>query len=92
MSFDGSIGSWSLLGDASEWALGRTRHQILTALKSADNPLGMSPKDLAGVTILPYETVKKTLQRMAHDQQLEVGGGLLPCPPCPTLLDFEGDQ
>ena len=85
LRFDGAIGSWSLLGDASEWALGRTRHQILTALKGGSDPLGMSPKDVASVANLAYETVKKTLQRMATDQQVEVTDGLYRVPPVPGV-------
>ncbi len=60
-------GTWELMGDAAEWALSETRHEILAALRTFGS---LPPKALSKKTAIPYETVKKTLQRMSADGQV----------------------
>jgi hypothetical protein len=68
LTFTPETGAWSLLdGPAAEHAMHDNRATILRHLR--ENP-GTGPKAVAAATGLPYETVKKTCQRMAGDGQL----------------------
>ena len=62
-------GFWTILGGAEEYRLSKTRQEIIHCLSESDKP--QTPKQIH--QILPqigYETVKKTLQRMADDGQI----------------------
>ena len=72
MEFDPARGSWSLLeGPAEEYELGTTRRSILVHLRE-NGPA--SPKTIAEALGLEHETVKKTCQRMAADEQVGTDG------------------
>jgi hypothetical protein len=70
LRFAPEVGTWTLLGDATEYTVGETRREILEAIRSADAP--MSPKQLAEDLDSDHELVKKTVQRMAKDGQLRI--------------------
>lgn len=92
LSFVAEAGTWALLGDAAEYALGETRRELLTAVRVHG---ALTPKQAAEVTSVEYELAKKTLQRMANDGQLDADRGRYslrpPVPPVPLSLDTEGD-
>jgi AAA domain len=68
LKFTADLGAWQLLeGPAIE----ETRAQILRWVR--DNE-GTMPKQIAAGTGLNYETVKKTVARMADDHQLDTDG------------------
>lgn len=72
MQFDAAKGSWSLLeGPAEEYELGITRRRVLVHLRE-NGPA--TPKAIADELELEHETVKKTCQRMASDEQLVTDG------------------
>lgn len=86
MSFDGNVGTWTLLdGPASDWTLSDTRRAILDAVRAEE---GIGPKELAVGTGMEYELVKKTMQRMAKDDQIDTDGQghYFPVPPPPLSL------
>jgi hypothetical protein len=90
LRFDAGIGTWSLLGDAAEYALNETRRKILQALK--DQSEGMRPKEIAEEIDIAYETVKKAVQRMARDGQLKVRDGIYRVPSVPLSPESSGDE
>ena len=67
LRFAPEIGSWELLGDASEYALGKTRKEILAAVQAHGE---LTPKQAAEVTGVSHDLAKKTMQRMFTDGQL----------------------
>lgn len=71
LSFSAEVGTWSLLGDAREWAMSETRRLILECLRDS-GPL--SPKQVAEETDLEYENTKKSMRRMLADDQLTTDG------------------
>ena len=93
LRFDGGIGTWTLLGDAAEWALSETRRKLLAALREQG---ALTPKALADYTDIAHETAKKSLQRMALDGQVETaGGGAYRVPGVPLSPDSDlngGDE
>lgn len=76
MSFKGGV--WSILGDAAEVMMGKTRQAIHSALCFAGKP--MKPAEVAERTDLKRELVKKTLQRMlaAGTVKVDANGGYRP--------------
>jgi hypothetical protein len=72
LQFDAQRGQWLLLeGAASDYTLGDTRQTILRALKE----LGAArSKDLSEHLKLNNETVRRTLNRMAKDGQIDGDG------------------
>jgi hypothetical protein len=70
--FDREIGAWQLLdGPAEDYTLGDTRKRLLEHLRGTggDTPMG------ASVSLkIPHETAKKTLARMAKDEQIDTNG------------------
>jgi AAA domain len=91
LRFSPEVGTWSLLGDSSEWAMSETRRELLNALKVSSKAL--TPKQLSAEVDRPYETIKKTLQRMAADDQVVVADGRYslsltkPVPDVPAVLE-----
>jgi hypothetical protein len=72
MQFDPANGTWALLeGPAEEYELGTTRRRILAHVRE-HGPA--TPKAIADGLQIEYETVKKTCQRMAVDEQLGTDG------------------
>jgi hypothetical protein len=72
LRFAPDAGTWALLGDAAEYGLGETRKVILAAVAAHKT---LSPKGVADVTNVSYETAKKTMQRMFNDGQLAANKG-----------------
>jgi hypothetical protein len=69
LCFDGSAGQWTLLdGTATDYKIGETRRRILEALRELG---GGRAKDVAEHLRLKDETVRKTLNRMANDGQID---------------------
>ena len=68
-----SEGRWSILGDAVEHRMNETRRAIYDCLDLADKP--MTPSEVAELTGLKRETVKKTLQRMLSDGVVRCDSG-----------------
>jgi len=95
LSFDAHHGRWLLLdGPASDYDVSETRRRLLSALREAGTP--MRPKELAKAIGSDYELVKKTVQRMAADEQIVTdGAGRYSVPPVPlsplSLLSPDGD-
>jgi hypothetical protein len=72
MRFDATAGAWSMLeGPAEEYDLGETRRRILAHLREHG---AATPKTIADALALGHETVKKSCQRMAADDQLGTDG------------------
>lgn len=85
-------GRWTLLdGPAGDYALSETRRRVLEAVRVS----AMRPKELADALELDHELVKKTVQRMVNDDQLDTDGSGLYFPPRTmsplSLLSPEGD-
>ena len=66
-------GRWTILGDALEVLMGRTRQTIHSLLCFRKAP--MSPKEIAEETELPRNAVKKALARMLSDGTVSVTNG-----------------
>jgi hypothetical protein len=72
LKFDPKVGSWTLLdGPATDYTLSTTRRSILAAVRAQE---GIGPKAIAETIGEDYELVKKTVQRMAADDQLDTDG------------------
>ena len=82
LRFAPEAGSWALLGDAAEYAIGVTRKELLDAVRDHGS---LTPKQAGEITSVGYELAKKTMQRMAADGQLEGDRGTYgtPVPPVP---------
>ena len=72
LRFAPKAGTWALLGDAAEYALGKTRKVLLDAVRAHDS---LTPMQASEVTSVGYELAKKRLNRMANDGQLETSRG-----------------
>lgn len=72
LAFDAHLGTWRMLdGPAAVYELADTRRAILAALDESE---GLTPKAVAEKIGENYETVKKTLQRMFSDDQVDTDG------------------
>ena len=72
MKFDAANGQWSLLeGPASDYGLGDTRKAILDYLREMG---AGTPKDIAEDLKLSRDLVRKTLNQMAKDGQIDTDG------------------
>lgn len=90
LRFAPEIGTWELLGDADEYALGKTRKEIIDAIR-AHGPL--TPKQISDVTGIEHELAKKTTQRMFHDGQLVADKGVYSLsPPVPAVPESLSDS
>jgi AAA domain len=87
LQFDSTLGTWSLLGDAREWAVHESRRKILKAVKDATKALG--PKEIAEESGVDYDVVKHLVRRMEADDQLsgDGKGAYLPFTPFTRSLD-----
>lgn len=72
LRFAPEAGTWALLGDAAEYALGETRKQILDAIVAHGE---LTPKQVSEHTGIDHEKAKKAMQRMFHDGQLKANRG-----------------
>ena len=72
MSFKGGI--WTILGDAAEVLMNKTRQTIHSTLSFTGKP--MRPAEIAKETDLSRELVKRTLLRMLRDGTVRANGGL----------------
>jgi predicted Zn-ribbon and HTH transcriptional regulator len=86
LRLDPTITTWQLLGDAEEYRMSKERREILKVLKEADAPL--RPKEVAELLGKRYDTVAKTLQRMAKEGTIVKDNygkySYLSSPTCPT--------
>ncbi len=83
MKFAADISAWQILGLADTFGLDETRRKILLYVRANE---GATPKAIADGTRLPYERVKKAIQRMSDDRQLDTDGRghyLVPAPVAP---------
>jgi hypothetical protein len=72
MRFDATAGVWALLdGPADEYTLGATRRALAQHLREHGQS---TPKLVAAALDLEHELVKKTLRRMASDEQIGTDG------------------
>ncbi len=72
LSFAPDLGAWSLLdGPAEDYTLGETRRAVLHLLREQE---GLTPKAIAEKLELDHQLVKKTVQRMLSDEQLDTDG------------------
>lgn len=72
LRFAADVGTWELLGDAAEYAVGETRRLILEAVRDHGT---LSPKDASDITGVTHEAAKKAMQRMFKDGQLAASDG-----------------
>lgn len=73
LKLDSSSGRWTMLeGPTEEHTVGDTRRLVLQTVRAL-GPCG--PAEVTHELGASYETVKKTMQRMAKDGQLQVGPG-----------------
>jgi hypothetical protein len=88
LRFAPEAGTWALMGDAAEYALGETRKELLDVIRAHGS---LTPKQAAEVADVGYELAKKTLSRMAQDGQLDAERGRYslrtPVPAVPLSLD-----
>lgn len=79
LRFDQFVGSWTLLGDAEEFAMSETRRLILRALRRSREAL--TPKVLAEVTGKSHDSIRQTVRRMVSVRQIiEAGDGTYSTP------------
>lgn len=72
LRFAPAAGTWALLGDAAEYALGETRRELLEAVRTHGS---LTPKQAAETTGIDHNLAKLTLWRMAKDGQLHAERG-----------------
>jgi hypothetical protein len=73
MKFANDLGAWQLMGPADDYNLADTRRQLLAYLRSRGDQ-GARPKETAEATGIDHDLTKKTLGRMADDQQVSTDG------------------
>lgn len=75
LSFSPDVGVWTLQGDARQWAVSKTRRNIIEAIETATIPL--TPKEISELCPdVSHDTVRQLVRKMADDAQLDaVGGG-----------------
>lgn len=83
LRFTPEAGTWTLLGDASEFALGETRRELLEAVRVHGS---LTPKQAADTTGVDHQLAKVTLWRMVRDGQLEANGGRYSVRPSVTAV------
>jgi hypothetical protein len=72
LRFTPAAGTWELLGDAAEYALGETRKLILETVRIHG---ALTPKKVSELTSVDYNLAKTTMWRMANDGQLVAKAG-----------------
>lgn len=77
LRFNPSQGLWIMSGTGETARMSATRRVLYKALE--DNGAS-TPKQVAEITDVPHESVKKTLRRMAHDGDLVSDGGVYDIP------------
>jgi hypothetical protein len=82
LRFAADAGTWELLGDAGEYALGQTRKEILDAVRAHG---ALTPKQASEVTSVSHDLAKKTMQRMFTDGQLASDKGRYSLPSIPLV-------
>ena len=89
LRFAPEAGAWELLGDAAEYGLGKTRKQILEAVRAHG---ALTPKQVSELTDVEHELAKKTMQRMFLDGQLAAKGGRYTAVPAVPESPEEGSS
>jgi DNA-binding MarR family transcriptional regulator len=69
LSFDASMALWSVIGNADEVGLTRTRQEILDLLR--EQPEGMSPREIAEALEKNYHTTRSILRKMEGTGEVE---------------------
>jgi hypothetical protein len=93
VEFEPDLCRWVILGDAAVVRRSDERKAILAALEDSGAP--MSAREIADAVDHPYEAVRKTLQRMMRDGQVEKAGrgnyrlGIGTVPPVPSVPIFQ---
>jgi hypothetical protein len=92
MSRDRMTGGWTMTGDAS--LIGRTseRQRIIDTLRDAPEP--MSAQEVADLIEEPYANTRRTLARMAKNQEIGKGARgryVYPCPNSPNVSNYDPD-
>lgn len=72
VEFDADACRWHVLGDAATVRRSTQRSAIMTALSESAEPL--SPKDLAALTSLSHDAVRKLLSKMVRAGEVEPAG------------------
>jgi len=72
LRFAPEAGTWALMGDAAEYALGETRKDLLDLIRDHG---ALSPKQAAEISGISHDLVRQTLLRMAKDGQLSAKQG-----------------
>jgi hypothetical protein len=70
LKFAPAVGTWSLLGDAREWAISESRRKILEVLKSGP----MRPKQIAEMSGVDHDVVKHLVLKMVDEGDLDTDG------------------
>jgi hypothetical protein len=90
LQFAPEAGTWALLGDASEYTLGKTRKEIMDVVRAHGT---LTPKQVSELSNVDHDLAKKTMQRMFHDGQLTADKGRYslsaPVPGVPLSLDVD---
>jgi hypothetical protein len=84
LRFAPDAGTWELLGDASEYGLGKTRKAILAAIEAHG---ALTPKAVSDLLEnVSHDLAKKTMQRMFSGGQLVASSGTYSLsPPVPAV-------
>lgn len=82
--FERDSGTWRVVGAAHEVAKTDERQIILDTLREAGKPL--SAREVSDLTGKSYETIRRTMTRMVHSEEIErKAQGQYTCPTCPTV-------
>jgi hypothetical protein len=68
LTFAPEAGTWTLLGEAAEYALGETRAELLAVVREHGR---LTPKQAAEISGISHDLVRQTMRRMAQDGQLQ---------------------
>lgn len=92
LTFDSTLGTWRLLGDARRYATTPERRQVLELL---DEHQALTPKGLADLSGISHDNAKQLLRRMAKSGEVDTTGDgtYLPLPLSPpSLVSPESDE
>lgn len=72
LSFSPEVGTWTLQGDARQWAVSKTRRDIIEAIETAGMPL--TPKEISELCEPTHDVVRQLVRKMADEGQLDALG------------------
>jgi hypothetical protein len=70
VKWDPLAATWTVIGDAEEHRISKTRQDILRIVADADEPMG--PTDVADALDQPANTIKQRMYQMSKDGELRV--------------------